>query len=66
VQAHQIRRIALDSETVALLRAHKEWTRQELAKVGVDLSKDMYAFMNDRYYDTATRKYVKTKDATEP
>jgi hypothetical protein len=32
-----MRRVALDSETVALLRAHKEWSRDELAKVGVDL-----------------------------
>ena len=32
-----MRRVALGSETVALPRAHKEWSQAELAKVGVDL-----------------------------
>jgi integrase len=65
-KTHQMRRVALDSETVALLRAHKEWCRQELAKVDVELADDMFVFMNDRYYDAASRKYEKTTDATEP
>ncbi|MFL6145507.1 MAG: tyrosine recombinase XerC [Labedaea sp.] len=65
-KTHQMRRVALDSETVALLRAHKEWCREELAKLDVDLSNDMFVFMNDRYYDTATRTYRNTKDATSP
>ena len=50
-KAHQIRRVAIDSETVALLRAHKEWSQTELVKVGVTLTKKMYVFMNDRYWD---------------
>lgn len=31
-KTHQMRRVALDSETVALLRTHKEWCRAELNK----------------------------------
>jgi integrase len=65
-KTHQMRRVALDSETVALLRAHKAWCEAELAKLKVDLNPDMFVFMNDRYYDTATRKYTKSKDATQP
>jgi hypothetical protein len=41
-KTHQMRRVALDSETVALLRAHREWSQAELAKVGVDLDDDMF------------------------
>lgn len=65
-KTHQMRRVALDSETVALLRAHQEWSCTELAKVGVALTNEMFVFMNDRYYDPATRKYKKSKDATHP
>jgi len=65
-KTHQMRRVALDSETVALLSAHKDWTRKELAKVKVDIADDMFVFMNDRYYDSASRKYKTAKDATQP
>lgn len=65
-KTHQMRRVALDSETVALLRAHKEWSQGELAKVGVDLEEEMFVFMSDRKYDTATRTYSRAKDATQP
>jgi integrase len=65
-KTHQLRVVALDSETVALLRAHKEWCEAELAKLKVKLHRDMFVFMNDRYYDSATRKYTKAKDATQP
>jgi integrase len=37
-KTHQMRRLALDSETVALLRTHKAWCRAELDKVGVELA----------------------------
>jgi integrase len=65
-KTHQMRRVALDSETVALLRAHKEWSQNELAKIGVDLEEEMFVFMSDRKYDTATRTYSRAKDATQP
>jgi integrase len=65
-KTHQMRRVALDSETVALLRAHKEWSQNELSKVGVDLEDEMFVFMSDRKYDTATRTYSRAKDATQP
>jgi integrase len=65
-KTHQIRRIALDSETVALLRAHKDWSRKELAKVSIDLNKDMFVFMNDRYYDQISQTYSRSKNATHP
>jgi integrase len=65
-KTHQMRRVALDSETVALLRAHKEWSRKELAKIDVDLEDEMFVFMSDRKYDTATRTYSRSKDATQP
>lgn len=65
-KTHQMRRVALDSETVALLRAHKAWSRDELAKVDVELTDDMYVFMSDRKFDTVTRTYGRPKDATQP
>jgi integrase len=34
-KTHQMRRLALDSETVALLRTHQEWCRAELEKIDV-------------------------------
>jgi integrase len=65
-KTHQMRRVALDSETVALLRAHKEWSQAELAKVGVDLEDDMFVFMSDRKFDPETRTYGAPRDATQP
>jgi integrase len=50
-KTHQMRRIALDSETVTLLRVHKEWCRAELAKVKVDLTDDMFVFVSARKPD---------------
>ncbi|WP_142003372.1 site-specific integrase [Amycolatopsis cihanbeyliensis] len=50
-KTHQMRRLALDSETVALLRAHKRWRADELAKVGVELTDDMFVFMSARTTD---------------
>jgi hypothetical protein len=37
-----MRRIVLVSETVALLRVHKEWCRAKPSKVKVDLADDMF------------------------
>jgi integrase len=54
-KTHQMRRIALDSETVALLRTHKEKTRARLAeKYGIDLTDDMFAFTTSRLPDPNT------------
>ncbi|MEN3320655.1 MAG: integrase [Mycobacterium sp.] len=52
-KTHQMRRIALDSETVAVLRDHKEWCRAELAKVGTKLTDDMFVFMSARKTNAA-------------
>jgi hypothetical protein len=38
---------------------------RKLAKLDVELTNDMFVFMNDRYY-TAPGKYKTTKDATQP
>ncbi|OLT45949.1 integrase [Saccharomonospora sp. CUA-673] len=53
-KTHQMRRVALDSETVTLLRAHKENCRDELAEVGVELDEDMFVFMGARSADATT------------
>jgi integrase len=54
-KTHQMRRIALDSETVAILRAHKEDTRQRLSgKYGIELTDEMYVFMTARRPDPYT------------
>lgn len=64
-KTHQMRRLALDSETVALLRTHKEWCRAELEKIDVKLTKDMFVFMNGRAVDPTTGKPT-NRDATAP
>lgn len=64
-KTHQMRRVALDSETVALLRTHKAWCAAELAKIDIDLAEDMFVFMNGRAVDPATGK-VTQRDATQP
>jgi len=48
-KTHQMRRIALDSGTVAMLRAHKDATRKRLSeKYKIDLTDDMYVFTTAR------------------
>lgn len=47
-KTHQMRRIALDTETVALLREHKERWRGRLANLGIKLTEDMYVFTGAR------------------
>jgi integrase len=64
-KTHQMRRVALDSETVAILRTHKEWCSTELAKVNITLTDDMFVFMSGRNVDLATGKPI-DKDATKP
>ncbi|MGO1049311.1 tyrosine-type recombinase/integrase [Crossiella sp. CA198] len=43
-KTHQMRRIALDTETTVLLTEYKERCRQRFAGMGGELSKDMYVF----------------------
>jgi integrase len=53
-KTHQMRRLAHDSETVALLHAHKKWCADNLEKVGVKLANDMFVFMSARKTDATT------------
>ncbi|WP_308202815.1 tyrosine-type recombinase/integrase [Crossiella sp. SN42] len=47
-KTHQMRRIALDTETTVLLREHKERARAKFAVLGIDLTDDMYVFTGIR------------------
>ncbi|MGH3534654.1 MAG: tyrosine-type recombinase/integrase [Pseudonocardiaceae bacterium] len=75
-KTHQMRRIALDTETVGVLREHKERWRRRLADLGQELTDDMYVFtgyrqtvpsvpysphgVSSRYKDMATRLGIDT------
>lgn len=75
-KTHQNRRIALDSETVALLRDHRARVEARLAELGLPFSEDLFVFSNartpdhsvpyspnavtQRYKDMATRLGIKT------
>src|ERR687893_1908724 len=75
-KTHQMRRIALDTETVGLLREHKERWRARLVELGLELTDDMYVFtgyrqavptlpysphgVSSRYKDMATRLGIDT------
>jgi integrase len=50
-KTHQMRRIALDSETVALLREHKQRSFIRFAELGVMLKPDMYVFTSPQNPD---------------
>lgn len=50
-KTHQMRRIALDNETVALLTEHKERCAQRLQELGAELTDDMYVFSNARRFE---------------
>lgn len=43
-KTHQNRRIALDSETVVLLREHKERVRERVESVGSEFTEDLFVF----------------------
>jgi integrase len=47
-KTHQMRRIALDTETVGLLRELKDRWRARLAELGLELTEDMYVFTGYR------------------
>ncbi len=50
-KTHQMRRIALDTETVVLLREHKERCAQRLTQNGAEFTEDMYVFSGVRNVD---------------
>lgn len=50
-KTHQMRRIALDNETVVLLMEHRQRCRERLAKAGIELTPDMYVFTGVRNPD---------------
>ena len=50
-KTHQMRRIALDSETVALLIEHKRRCAERMRRLGGELSDNMYVFANSRTFD---------------
>jgi integrase len=52
-KTHQMRRIALDSETVALLRDHKKRSQEKLSTLGIKLRDDMYVFAGPQNPDPA-------------
>lgn len=75
-KTHQMRRIALDSETVALLRDHRERVRERIEELGGALTGTTYVFggvrspdhsapysphaVSSRYTDMAKRLGIKT------
>ncbi|MGH3565035.1 MAG: site-specific integrase [Pseudonocardia sp.] len=75
-KTHQMRRIALDSETVALLREHRARVQVRLSDLGVPFSQDTYVFtgvktpdhrapysphaVSSRYKEMATRLGIDT------
>jgi integrase len=75
-KTHQMRRIALDTETVGLLRELKDRWRRRLDKLGLELTDDMYVFtgyrqavptvpysphgVSSRYKDMAKRLGIET------
>ena len=50
-KTHQSRRIALDSETVALLREHRERVKTRVESLGVTFSDDMFVFTGSKTPD---------------
>jgi integrase len=50
-KTHQMRRIALDSETVALLREHRARVQARLADLGGSFSEQTYVFTSVRVPD---------------
>ncbi|MFD9736131.1 tyrosine recombinase XerC [Umezawaea sp. NPDC059074] len=75
-KTHQMRRIALDTETVVLLIEHQQRCRECYAELGIELTDDMYVFtgvfkadpttpysphaVSSRYKDMAERLKIKT------
>lgn len=53
-KTHQMRRIALDDESVVLLTEHKATCAQRLAELGLTLDDEMYVFSAARTFDPTT------------
>ncbi|KOV80096.1 tyrosine recombinase XerC [Nocardia sp. NRRL S-836] len=53
-KTHQMRRIALDTETVVLLMEHRQRCEQRFAELGIELTDDMYVFTGVRNVDPTT------------
>lgn len=43
-KTHQMRRIALDTETIVLLREHRDRCQRRMADLGIEFTDDMYVF----------------------
>ena len=56
-KTHQMRRIALDSETVALLREHRERVRARVGELDVELTGQMFVFSSERSLTTVSRTH---------
>lgn len=50
-KTHQMRRIALDTETTALLTEHKQRSAERMRELGAELTDDMYLFTSARSFD---------------
>jgi len=50
-KTHQMRRIALDTETIVLLREHKDRCQRRMAGLGIELIDDMYVFAGVHDFD---------------
>ncbi|MBB5808352.1 integrase [Saccharothrix ecbatanensis] len=50
-KTHQMRRIALDNETLVLLMEHRQRCRERLAELDIELTPDMYVFLGVRKAD---------------
>ena len=50
-KTHQMRRIALDNESVVLLTEHKRRCSQRLRDLGMELTDDMYVFSSARKFE---------------
>jgi integrase len=52
-KTHQMRRIALDTETTVLLTEHKQRFLQRITDLGAKFTEDMYVFSSPRKFDPA-------------
>jgi integrase len=50
-KTHQMRRIALDTETIVLLREHKDRCRLRMSEFGIEFTDEMYVFSGVRDVD---------------
>lgn len=53
-KTHQMRRLALDTETIVLLKEHKERVRQQVEALGLDFTDDLFVFSSLKTPDHRT------------